>query len=119
MYQLISILHLVVCFCIIGLVLLQQGKGADMGASFGAGSSQTVFGAQGAANFFSKSTAVCAALFFATCLLLTLLVNMQARQSSLLTRAPTGNITTQQSRTDASLPTKQTQEQSNLPDLPE
>lgn len=119
MYSLISIVHLVVCFCIIGLVLLQQGKGADMGASFGAGASQTVFGAQGAANFFSKSTAVCAALFFATCLLLTLLVNMQARQGSLLGRVPVGNVMTQPVQADDSLPATQTNNESNLPDLPQ
>jgi preprotein translocase subunit SecG len=109
MYSLISIVHLLVCFCIIGLVLLQQGKGSDMGASFGAGSSQTVFGAQGASNFFSKSTAVCAALFFATCLFLTLLVNMQSRQGSLL-----GKVAT-----ETSAPSSQKQNESNLPDMPE
>ena len=48
----------------IGLVLIQHGKGADMGASFGSGSSGSLFGATGSANFLSRSTAVCAAIFF-------------------------------------------------------
>ena len=54
----------------IGLVLIQHGKGADMGASFGSGASGSLFGATGSANFLSRSTAVCAALFFACTLAL-------------------------------------------------
>lgn len=62
-------IHLAACLGIIGLVLLQQGKGADAGASFGAGSaSDTVFGSQGAGNFLSRSTAIFATLFFITSL---------------------------------------------------
>ena len=57
----------------IGLVLVQHGKGADMGASFGGGSSGSLFGATGSANFLSRSTAVCATLFFACTLGLALL----------------------------------------------
>jgi preprotein translocase subunit SecG len=60
---------------IIGLVLLQQGKGADMGASFGGGASGSLFGATGSANFLSRSTAVCATVFFAATLGLALLSN--------------------------------------------
>jgi preprotein translocase subunit SecG len=54
----------------IGLVLIQHGKGADMGASFGSGASGSLFGATGSANFMSRSTAVCAAIFFACTLAL-------------------------------------------------
>jgi preprotein translocase subunit SecG len=50
----------------IGLVLIQHGKGADMGASFGSGASGSLFGATGSANFLSRSTAICATVFFAT-----------------------------------------------------
>jgi preprotein translocase subunit SecG len=60
--------HLVVCVLIVALVLLQRGKGADAGTGFGAGASGTVFGARGSANFFSRSTAVLATLFFVTSL---------------------------------------------------
>lgn len=60
--------HVLIAASIIGLVMLQKGKGADAGAGFGAGASGTVFGARGSANFLSRSTAVAAAIFFATSL---------------------------------------------------
>jgi preprotein translocase subunit SecG len=63
--------HCLLAIAIIVLVLLQHGKGADMGAAFGTGSAGSLFGSSGAANFLSRSTAVCAALFFATSLGLT------------------------------------------------
>ena len=59
----------------IGLVLIQHGKGADMGASFGSGASGSLFGATGSANFLSRSTAVCATVFFAATLALSVLSN--------------------------------------------
>ena len=59
----------------IGLVLIQHGKGADMGASFGGGSSGSLFGATGSANFLSRSTAACATVFFSCTLVLALLSN--------------------------------------------
>ncbi len=62
----IVVVHLLVCLALIGLVLLQQGKGAEAGASFGAGASQTVFGSQGSANFMTRSTKWLAVVFFAT-----------------------------------------------------
>jgi preprotein translocase subunit SecG len=65
------ILHLLVAATVIGLVLLQHGKGADMGAAFGSGSSGSLFGATGSANFLSRSTAVLATAFFLTSLGLT------------------------------------------------
>ena len=66
MEQLILIAHLLIAFAIIGLILLQQGKGAEMGASFGAGASQTLFGSAGGGNVLTRATALLAALFFAT-----------------------------------------------------
>ena len=64
----ILVVHVVAALAIIGLVLLQHGKGADMGAAFGSGSSGSLFGATGSANFLSRTTAVLAAIFFATSL---------------------------------------------------
>jgi preprotein translocase subunit SecG len=58
------VLHVLVALAIIGLVLLQHGKGADMGSGFGGGASGSLFGATGSANFLSRSTAVLAAIFF-------------------------------------------------------
>ena len=69
--NLVLIVHVIVALTIVVLVLLQHGKGADMGAAFGSGSAGSLFGASGAANFLSRSTGVCAAVFFATCLALT------------------------------------------------
>lgn len=62
----ILVVHLLTAMAIIGMILLQQGKGADAGASFGAGGSQTLFGSAGSWNFFSKVTAILATLFFVT-----------------------------------------------------
>jgi preprotein translocase subunit SecG len=62
------ILQVLSAMAMIGLVLIQHGKGADMGASFGSGASGSLFGATGSANFLSRFTAVCATVFFATTL---------------------------------------------------
>jgi preprotein translocase subunit SecG len=66
--NLILVLQLAAAIVMIGLVLVQHGKGADMGASFGSGASGSLFGATGSANFLSRSTAVCATIFFAATL---------------------------------------------------
>jgi preprotein translocase subunit SecG len=68
---LIWIVHVLTALAIIGLVLLQHGKGADAGAAFGSGASGSLFGASGSANFLSRTTAVLAAVFFLTSLGLT------------------------------------------------
>jgi preprotein translocase subunit SecG len=62
---LLMVAQMVAALAMIGLVLIQHGKGADMGASFGSGASGSLFGATGSANFLSRATAVCATLFFA------------------------------------------------------
>ncbi|OOR99361.1 preprotein translocase subunit SecG [Haemophilus paracuniculus] len=61
----LTIIYLVVAVALIGFVLMQQGKGADAGASFGAGAAGTVFGSAGSANFLSRTTAILAVIFFA------------------------------------------------------
>jgi preprotein translocase subunit SecG len=68
-------LQLLSALAMIGLVLIQHGKGADMGASFGSGASGSLFGATGSANFLSRSTAACATVFFSCTLVLALLSN--------------------------------------------
>jgi len=69
-FTLAVVVQVLSALTIIGLVLLQHGKGADMGASFGSGASGSLFGATGSSNFLSRSTGVAAALFFAATLLL-------------------------------------------------
>lgn len=78
MENLILLAHLIIALAIIGLILLQQGKGAEMGASFGAGASQTLFGASGSGNFFAKLTALFAAAFFATSFSLAVIAKNQS-----------------------------------------
>ncbi|MCV2364499.1 preprotein translocase subunit SecG [Paucibacter sp. DJ1R-11] len=78
MMNLVLVVQLLSALAMIGLVLVQQGKGADMGASFGSGASGSLFGATGSANFLSRSTAVCATLFFACTLALAYLSNHRA-----------------------------------------
>ena len=68
LFNLIVVVQVVSALAIIGLVLVQHGKGADMGAAFGSGASGSLFGASGSSNFLSKSTAVAAAIFFASTL---------------------------------------------------
>jgi preprotein translocase subunit SecG len=79
---LIIVVQLLSALGIIGLVLLQHGKGADMGAAFGSGASGSLFGATGSANFLSRSTAVLAAIFFVTTLALTYLGAYHAKPSA-------------------------------------
>ena len=64
MFSVLLVIYLLAAVGVIGLVLIQQGKGADMGASFGAGASNTVFGSGGSGNFLTRMTAICATVFF-------------------------------------------------------
>ncbi|HVY53526.1 MAG TPA: preprotein translocase subunit SecG, partial [Gammaproteobacteria bacterium] len=66
MYQFILLVHVLIAVCVIALVIVQQGKGATMGAAFGSGASQTVFGSRGSGSFLLKLTLGFAFLFFAT-----------------------------------------------------
>lgn len=77
----IIIVHVLAAIGITGLVLLQHGKGADMGASFGSGASQTIFGSTGSGNALTQSTTWLAVIFFATSLTLAFLAKQQAGQS--------------------------------------
>ncbi len=73
MFSFLLVVQILVSVSIIALVMLQQGKGADMGAGFGAGASGTVFGARGAGSFFTRATGILAAVFFINCLLFQLI----------------------------------------------
>ena len=86
MLTIITTLHILAAVAIIALVLLQQGKGADAGAAFGAGGSGTVFGARGAASFLTRTTAVLALVFFITSLGLAWLASQQVERRSVVER---------------------------------
>ena len=92
MYTAVLTLHIIVAIIITGLILIQHGKGADAGASFGAGSAGTVFGATGSANFLTRTTAVLAAIFFITSLTLAGFARREA-QNQLTLDVPTANST--------------------------
>jgi preprotein translocase subunit SecG len=86
MQTILLVIHVLIALALICLVLLQHGKGADMGAAFGSGASTTVFGSRGAGSFMSRTTAVLAALFFATSLALAFLATRagDVRQGSVV-----------------------------------
>ncbi len=84
----LQVIHVVAVISIIGLVLLQQGKGADAGAAFGGGNSAGLFGASGSANFLSRATAIAAAVFFCTSLALTWISNRTARSAGVVESVP-------------------------------
>ncbi|MGL5007407.1 MAG: preprotein translocase subunit SecG [Plesiomonas sp.] len=82
MYEILLVVYLLVALGLIGLVLIQQGKGADMGASFGAGASNTVFGSGGSGNFMTRTTAILATLFFLISLVLGNITHNQTKPGS-------------------------------------
>ena len=80
-FSVVLLLHVLSAIGVIGLVLVQHGKGADMGAAFGSGASGSLFGASGSANFLSRTTAVLAAVFFLTSLGLTYMASAKPKAS--------------------------------------
>ena len=87
MFNLVVVVQVISALAIIALVLLQHGKGADMGAAFGSGASGSLFGASGSSNFLSKSTAFAAAIFFGSTLALAYMGNNRAPG-----KAPSGGV---------------------------
>lgn len=81
LFSVILVAHILVGLCVCGLVLMQHGKGADMGAAFGSGASGSLFGATGSANFLSRTTAILASVFFATSLTLAYLASNKPKTS--------------------------------------
>lgn len=84
MENIVWVIHLIAALGVIGLVLLQHGKGADMGAAFGSGASGSLFGVSGASNFLSRSTAILVAIFFATSIGLAYISGHKSRGSSVM-----------------------------------
>ena len=124
MQTIIIIVHVVAAIAIVGLVLLQQGKGADAGASFGAGASQTVFGASGSGNFLVRATTIAAVVFFVTSLTLAIFAKNQAGTGT-TTGLPIVNqeILEETTSSQSDLPTlidgDETPTQTDLPVLPD
>jgi preprotein translocase subunit SecG len=106
------IVHMFLCVGIVGLVLIQRGKGADAGAGFGAGASGTVFGARGSSSFLSRTTAILATLFFATCLTLAYLGGKRVASTSVVDRVSTAVSSSSASSAPLQVPTTPAAEQS-------
>jgi preprotein translocase subunit SecG len=103
MSVLLIFIHVIVCVALIMIVLLQTGKGADMGAAFGGGSSQTLFGSTGASTFLSKATTVAAIVFMITSLALAY-VSSNRTSKSIMTNTPapvSSPATPSETKTDA------------------
>jgi preprotein translocase subunit SecG len=88
METLVWIVHVLSALGVIGLVLLQHGKGADMGAAFGSGASGSLFGASGSANFLSRTTAILATVFFVTSLTLTYFSGHRTKPQGVMATQP-------------------------------
>lgn len=84
METLLWVVHVIAALGVIGLVLMQHGKGADMGAAFGSGASGSLFGASGSANFLSRATAILATVFFITSMGLTYISSHKSKPAGLM-----------------------------------
>ena len=116
MQTVILIFHVLAAAGIIGLVLLQHGKGADMGAAFGSGSAGSLFGASGSANFLSRSTAVLATVFFVATLALAYLGNARpASTGSVLESVPAAVTAPAAPAVDSTVPTAPVQGVDQIP----
>lgn len=90
-----SVIHVLICIGLVGLVLIQHGKGADAGAAFGSGSSATVFGSEGSGSFLTRVTAILATCFFITSLLLAYFFNADLKGSVVEESVPATTISTE------------------------
>jgi len=95
-FSLLLTVHILVAIVIIGLVLMQHGKGADMGAAFGSGASGSLFGATGSANFLSRTTGILAAVFFATSLTLAYVASNKPKTTGSVMQEPVQSQTVSQ-----------------------
>lgn len=84
LHNIILVIHVLAAIAVVGLVLIQHGKGADAGAAFGSGASGTVFGSQGSASFLTRATAILATVFFVTSLTLAYLSNQKIQPTSVV-----------------------------------
>lgn len=88
MYGILLVIHVIIAIALIALILIQQGKGAQAGAAFGSGASQTIFGSQGSGGFLSRTTGILAALFFIINLTIACLINRSRHPEGPVMPAP-------------------------------
>jgi preprotein translocase subunit SecG len=106
MFTAILIIHLIVCFFLIFIILIQSSKGAEMGATFGGGSSHTLFGSRGAATFLNKVTTVAAVVFMLTSLSLAVLSIKRSSVMPESVQAPESKTMPSKDNTTSPLPVK-------------
>ena len=92
METLILVIHILAALALVGLILLQHGKGADVGAAFGSGASGSLFGASGSANFLSRTTAIIAIVFFVTSLGLTYFSSRKTEHKGVMAAPPAAPV---------------------------
>ncbi len=102
LFSVVLTVHILVALAIIGLVLMQHGKGADMGAAFGSGASGSLFGASGSANFLSRTTGVLATVFFVTSLTLAYVASNKPKTTGSLMQESVQSLPVTQSAPAAS-----------------
>lgn len=118
MQQLITVIHILACAGVIGLVLLQHGKGADMGAAFGSGTSGSLFGVTGSSNLLSKLTAVCVAIFFATSITLAYLASHSSGNGSVIKMPSATDVKVDTAKPLDAIPAENVKKDSATKDIP-
>jgi len=118
LYEILIVIYLIIALCLIGLVLIQQGKGADMGASFGAGASATIFGSGGSGNFLTKSTSILAVGFFVISLLLGNLTANRVKATDEWNNLGTNAPVTEKTNTENKAPVASVEPKSVNTDVP-
>jgi preprotein translocase subunit SecG len=118
LFSIILFVHVVSAAGIVGLVLVQHGKGADMGAAFGGGASGSLFGATGSANFLSRSTAVLAIVFFSTSLTLAYTASNRTRSTGSVMDAALQSLPASDSTSAETVPQAGTGSKTGLPPVP-
>jgi len=119
--NILLVIHLIVAVTIVILVLLQQGKGSDMGAAFGGGSSQSLFGARGSSNFLSRATSVLVTVFFLSSLSLAYIYTRKSESTSVTADSSVTDQIQQDADTPPATPGEQSGAESNQaqePDVP-
>ncbi|EDN66692.1 preprotein translocase, SecG subunit [Beggiatoa sp. PS] len=122
-FDILVIFHVILSLALIGLILIQHGKGADAGAAFGSGASATVFGSQGSGSFLTRTTGVLATLFFVTSLTLAYFTIQRIEpksvlESSVVTQQPAPTTESEvpvTEKTDSELPPVENNETSTIP----
>ena len=122
--NILLVIHLITAVTIVALVLLQQGKGSDMGAAFGGGSSQSLFGARGSSNFLSRTTSILVAVFFITSLTLAYIYTRKSSDASVTAGTSVTDQVQQETDTTPAVPDEETQQaeqaiESDVPATPE